>query len=850
MPDVDKLFEKAEKYLQKQKFESALETYLEIYKLQPRDEEVLLNLSDLSLRLNRTADGLRYHTQLADFYIQRNDSSKAMATCRKILKLAPQDVATMMKLGALYEKSKKNPEALETYRQALALHLNSGATLQAIECLDHIVKLDPANLNDHIELGELASRAGQAKTAAPAYLTAARLAREREDENRWAELVERAHAIDPGNEAGCVAAAEVNLKKGDAAAAVSLLEPVVQAQPDDLEVMTLLVRSYMQAAEYAKAEPLCWKIYAQRPEAVDLVRQLAEGLVQTGQTDKVLALASQLRGALVKQGKKNDYLQIIEKIYDADESNLQVLEMLSKLYDELNREDGLRRSLVRLFNLYLAAEQYEKAAETLERIIDVDPYGEGHGDRLLNLEGYIDKIWYENIASRLQLPSTHAPSGVAAADKRPSTKEGLDDLVIEGEMFLQYQLTSKLTGTIEKIQRLYPGAEEDNQRLRDLYNAAGFHPGSRAAPGGRPAPAAAAARLGEAPRPQPAAPAAQRSLDEVRRISEITANLYRESTGQGVLQAAVNEIGRSLSSSRCWGALGTPDRPPSLIVEYCSPMASASDLTAALKLYSQLMRQATNKPDGWAMEDVAQFPVVASIMPDIQKLGIQSLLALPLMDKEEPAGMLLVEQCQAQRTWTPGEIVFLSALATQIVVAVNNTKLRRLVRSLAGTDEETGLLPRSSYLDCLLSEASRANTQAAALSVCLLEPEDPAGLLKRLGDAGLKRYLQQVAKAMQSSLRQNDIAIRYTPCALAVVFSDTALPQGGLAVEKLRRVIGQIKADASPSPNFCAVVCDVFLAPNFDPVDGVTEVINRLEKALDACRKEGGKRVFLSKFEG
>ena len=33
MPDVDKLFEKAEKYRQKQKFDSALETYLEINKL-------------------------------------------------------------------------------------------------------------------------------------------------------------------------------------------------------------------------------------------------------------------------------------------------------------------------------------------------------------------------------------------------------------------------------------------------------------------------------------------------------------------------------------------------------------------------------------------------------------------------------------------------------------------------------------------------------------------------------------------------------------------------------------------------------------------------------------------------
>jgi hypothetical protein len=33
-------------------------------------------------------------------------------------------------------------------------------------------------------------------------------------------------------------------------------------------------------------------------------------------------------------------------------------------------------------------------------------------------------------------------------------------------------------------------------------------------------------------------------------------------------------------------------------------------------------------------------------------------------------------------------------------------------------------------------------------------------------------------------------------------------------------------------------------------VDGVTEVINRLEASLDRARKKGGKRVLISKFTG
>jgi GAF domain-containing protein/lipopolysaccharide biosynthesis regulator YciM len=848
MPDIEKLFEKAGKYVQKQKFEAALEAFQEIYRYEPSDEEVLLNLGDLSLKLNRTAEGLRYQAQLADLYIKRNDTAKAAATCRKILKLSPQDVVTLRKLASVLERAGKTSETLEAYREALDLYRQAGTTAQVIECLQHIVKLDPDHLEEHVELAELASRAQQPKVATPVFLRAAELARAAGQEDRCAELVERAHLLDPSDEPACLAAAEVFLRKGRHTEVVGLLEPIVQAQPDHLAALELLSRGYLALADYAHAQPLCWKLYQAKPETVVLLLELVEGLVRGGSTEKALELVTKLKEHFFQRGKRNELLRIVEKIYAADESNLQILEALSALYNELNKEDGLHRSLTRLFNLYLASEQYEKAADTLERILDVDPYGEGHPDRLLNLEGHIDSIWYKDIQTRALPPSMGrvaaapgAPGGAAAQAKT----EALEDLVVEGEIFLHYQLSSKLTETLEKLNRLYSGAEERNPRLRELYDLAGFIP--KPAPGAAPAPPPAAAE--PEPARAPAGPPAQ-PMDDLRKISEITANICREGTPQGVMQVAANQLGRALNASRCWGALGAPDRPPALTVEYCSPAASPSNMAAALELYAALMRQAVTNPDGWSVEEVTQAQVLAPVRAEIQDLRIKSFLALPLLDRDEPAGLLLLEECEAPRAWSPSEVLLLKAIATQVVTAVNNTKLRRLVRSLAGTDPETGLLPRSSYLDCLLSEAQRAKDLAQPLTVCLLEPENPTTLMKTLGEAGVQRYSQQVSKSMISALRQNDIAIRYSPLAMAVVFPGTALPQGGLAVEKVRRVISQVKVDGTTAPNYCAAVCDVPLGPDFDPVDGVTEVINRLAASLEQARSEGGKRVLLSKFGG
>ena len=262
------------------------------------------------------------------------------------------------------------------------------------------------------------------------------------------------------------------------------------------------------------------------------------------------------------------------------------------------------------------------------------------------------------------------------------------------------------------------------------------------------------------------------------------------------------------------------------------------------------MGHVAGSPDGWSFENVAYAPVLSAVGGEIQKLGIRSLFALPLIDKDTATGLLVLEQCETPRAWSPGESLLLKAIAAQLVIAINNTKLRRLVRSLAGTDPETGLLPRSAYLECLLSEARRSKDQSQPLSVCLLEPENPHALMKSLGDAGVQRFVVQVGRALAPALRQNDICIRYSPLSVVVVFPDTALPQAGLAVEKARRAIAQVRVNGAEPSTFCAAVCDVPLAPNFDAVDGVTEVINRLELALDRAHKEGGKRILISRFAG
>ncbi len=439
MPDLDKLYEKADKYLQKQKFEAALETYQEILRCDPNDEEALINLGDLSAKINRMQDALRYESLLADFYVKRSDNAKAIATYRKVLKLTPQDIVTLMKLGALLEKTQKNAEALDAYREALGIYRKAGVVTPMLDCLGRIVRLDPNNLQEHLELAETAGRARQVKLAMPTLRRAAYLARKSGDESLWEKLVDQAYALDPADEAAAVAAAELNLKRNNPAETARIIEPILAKRQDDLELLDLATRALVEIGDFARAQPLCWKLYRAKPERFNLIMKVMEGLIRTGGVQQVWRLSNELKDMLSRQGKRAEFVKLMEKVYETDESNLEVLDTLCNLYNETNNEDGLRRSLSRLFNLYLASENYRKAGDVLERIIDVDPYGEGHYDRLVNLEGHIDTSWYKNLQTRLQPPASGraapsapgpGPAAAAVADKA----EPLDDLLVEGEM--------------------------------------------------------------------------------------------------------------------------------------------------------------------------------------------------------------------------------------------------------------------------------------------------------------------------------------------------------------------------------------------------------------------------------
>src|SRR5262249_39715467 len=160
---------------------------------------------------------------------------------------------------------------------------------------------------------------------------------------------------------------------------------------------------------------------------------------------------------------------------------------------------------------------------------------------------------------------------------------------------------------------------------------------------------------------------------------------------------------------------------------------------------------------------------------------------------------------------------FLQAVGDQMLLSVNHTKLRTLVRTLAVADEKTGLLGRSSYQGCLLGEAQRAKTQGTPLSLAILQIDQGFELIRQQGEALVERHLGRLARAVQPVVRQNDLAVKYTAWAIAFILPDTTLAGARSLAEKLRKVGAGVRPSWDGVPlTLSAVVAEAIARQDYD----------------------------------
>jgi diguanylate cyclase (GGDEF)-like protein len=835
--EIARRVEKAEKLLQKGKTADALTEYLQVLEDDPQNDNVRQMAADLSLSLNKGAQAVRLLGELFERQVAGMDATRASLTYKKLARYTNPTWEQKVRFGQLLEQSNKKL-AVGTFENALEDLNKQGRKEESLLVLRRIVDLEPTQQN-HLRVAESSAELGEHVLAAQFFLKLADLTGAAG--GNAAQWFERAYSENPADAKNAIAYGKSLLGQGEAGAAIFIFEPLVQSGNPSLELRDLYAQALLAAGRCLECEPLIWEMFEQNPARMHQVVNLIGKMVDAELDTEAVALARKLEVFQRRRGERRSFITTIQEVVGSHRPSTEMLEFLAELFNASNRETDYAQALLKLFDLYCTKHDYQKAGECLDRAAEVDPYEPGHQRRLEGLRGKIDDQRFNVIASRFQ--------AVKKAEQTIKIEEptlgaaALQDLMLQAEILVQYGMRSKAVERLQRIQELFPREEERNQELQRLYIAAGMEPQyAGALPAQTPQPASGSAAAAAA------ALTTQESGDvsSLTKVAEITRKLYHQGNAEGVLKTAVNEIGGQWRAARCIAAMRKPGLPPSSVQEYHVDGLIPGSSAALVSLVETLQDLAVARGTV-TISDAGTAPELLGVRGALEELQIESLLALPLVEGNDQLGVLILAQ-NTGRAWQSGEVVVIKTLSDQVVIALNNAGLRRLVKNLSVTDEKSGLLKRASYLDLLQAETRRGLQQGTAVTVLLMQFGRRSVLVKEYGEQAVETVMEQIGQLFSANIRTNDLAFRYEATTVALILGDTGEKEALMAVEKLRRLLAEVRFPGKDQTvEFSAGLAQAVMRQHFDPVDIVTEVVNRADQALEHAAAQGlGKIMSLA----
>ncbi|NUR77198.1 MAG: diguanylate cyclase [Thermoleophilia bacterium] len=212
-------------------------------------------------------------------------------------------------------------------------------------------------------------------------------------------------------------------------------------------------------------------------------------------------------------------------------------------------------------------------------------------------------------------------------------------------------------------------------------------------------------------------------------------------------------------------------------------------------------------------------------------------LAFPLRVGTSDFGSLVL----ASENFGADQVETAASLAAQVVVALENARLHRMVERQALVDSLTGLANRRSLEESLRSELARAARFGDSVCVVLADLDDFKQVNDRYGHAAGDEVLKAFASALRATVRESDVAGRWGGEEFALVLSGTDAPGGARLAERARAAIA---ARQVPMPNgdLCSVTASFGVAA-FPDSRELGDILAAADSALYAAKDAGKNRV-------
>jgi tetratricopeptide (TPR) repeat protein len=257
----EKALATAQKFLERGQPDRALAEYARVVQEEPGDARTWLKMAEIYAKRGQNVQARDIYLRTGELYVQQGALSKAVTVYKNALKLAPGLAQGHLRLGALLERQGLTDEALQQYGLAAAAFQKGGRGAEALPVLRQIVALAPDRVVARIQLGEMASQAGETGEAIREFRKAADTLKSQGRSDEWVRVAERLIFHEPDNFPVARELAAVYIGRKNPRLALAKLQAAAKVAPRDPQNIQLVAMALEQL------DP---------PKAMSIWRELAE----------------------------------------------------------------------------------------------------------------------------------------------------------------------------------------------------------------------------------------------------------------------------------------------------------------------------------------------------------------------------------------------------------------------------------------------------------------------------------------------------------------------------------------------------------------------------------------------
>jgi len=185
----------------------------------------------------------------------------------------------------------------------------------------------------------------------------------------------------------------------------------------------------------------------------------------------------------------------------------------------------------------------------------------------------------------------------------------------------------------------------------------------------------------------------------------------------------------------------------------------------------------------------------------------------------------------------------LGAVASELVVAAENSRLYKLTEMLSVTDDLTGLRNYRYLQSTLDSELERAKRYEKNVSLLMIDADEFKRFNDSEGHVAGDVALGDIAQILRSSVREVDLVARYGGEEFSVVLPETDAAGAFVVAEKIRETVSLFNfRDADGEPR-CHITVSVGLATFPSHAWDKDSLLREADRALYVAKNGGKNRV-------